>query len=103
MSAEKLKSLHDDFVAEFKGSRVSARLWERFEGRIITAILGNPALKEAAISYLESAWDTVVVPYDIPYVPDDLERDLENFGRSKIRPGVEWALSHLVKAGPHAS
>lgn len=98
-SSEALKKLHDDFVGEFRGSAIGARLWGRFSGRVITAVLSNPALKEAAIGYLESAWDSVVVPYDVPMIPDDLEKELEDWGRAQIRPSVEWALARLAAKG----
>jgi hypothetical protein len=102
MSAEKeLRQLHDDFVAEFRGTTVSARIWERFRGRIISTVLNNPQLKALAIELLTSAFDKVIVPIDIPLVPDELEKEFEDFARAQIPLLVEWALSRVGKTSPN--
>jgi hypothetical protein len=101
MSAEQdLRKIHDEFVAEFRGSTVSARIFERFKGRIIKAVLSNPALKSLAIELLLSAYDKVIVPIDIPLVPEDLESELEAWGREQIPLLVEWALSRVGGSAP---
>ncbi len=101
MSAEhELRKLHDEFVAEFRGTTVSARIFERFKGRIITAVLNNPQLKSLAIELITSAFDKVIVPIDIPLVPDELEKEFEDFARAQIPLMVEWALAHFGKSNP---
>jgi hypothetical protein len=94
--ASALQAIHDEFVAEFRGTTVGARIWERFKGRIITTVLSNPSLKALAIELLTSAYDKVIVPIDIPGIPDALETELEAWGREQIPFAVEWALARFA-------
>jgi len=64
-------------------------------GREVQSIFDNPELHTAEIaSDLEMLFDVVIVPIDIPYVPNFFfESQLESILRSKIRPLVASLLS----------
>lgn len=46
----------------------------------------GPDKKEAVLSGIETFYDLVVVPYDIPWVPEWIEKPMETSVRGSIRP-----------------
>lgn len=66
----------------------------------------GPDKKEAVLLGLETAFDLLIVPYDIPYVPEWAEKILEGSARASIRPifgptidGVVSALKWIASTG----
>jgi len=45
--------------------------------------------KAAVLAVVEQVWQTVVVPYDVPYIPEFVEKRIEKVAFASLRRAVE--------------